>query len=171
MRKVALVMFKDDERREFPLNAKSTIIGRRLDCNLRIPTRDVSRQHCELIVGGDGVVSVKDLGSSNGTYVNGKRIAETRLNPGDKLTVGPVSFIVQIDGKPAQITSADLKATPSGSAAPPAAAPGKPAKPAPKKDELELSEDDLFELDDTDFDLDDDLLKDDDQPKPPPKKK
>ncbi len=105
--KVVLVMFKDEERREFALTDKATVVGRRPDCTLRIPTGDVSRQHCEIAIGDDEVI-VRDLGSSNGTYVNGKRVAESKLSAGDRLEVGPVVFVVQIDGKPREIKPADL---------------------------------------------------------------
>jgi len=105
---VVLVMFKDDERREFPLVKERTILGRRQDCDLRIPTRDVSRRHCEIVPGEKrSEVVVRDLGSSNGTYVNGKRIAETKLKAGDRLTVGPVTFVVRINGKPETIRPED----------------------------------------------------------------
>ena len=99
---VKLVMFKDAERREFALDRDKTVLGRRQDCDLRIPTRDVSRRHCEIQVSEEGV-TVRDLGSTNGTYVNDKRIAEAPLKPGDQLNGGPVVFVVQIDGEPAQI--------------------------------------------------------------------
>jgi len=105
---VVLVMFKDDERREFPLSSKRTILGRRPDCDLRIPTRDVSRRHCEIGPGEKrSELVVRDLGSSNGTYVNDKRIAETTLKPGDRLTVGPVTFVVRINGEPDKIKPQD----------------------------------------------------------------
>lgn len=100
---VVLVMFKDDERRDFPLRRPNTRIGRRTDCHLRIPTRDVSREHCEL-VHQNGKLVARDAGSANGTFVNGKRIAEITLAAGDRLRIGPVTFVVQIDGKPATIT-------------------------------------------------------------------
>jgi pSer/pThr/pTyr-binding forkhead associated (FHA) protein len=106
---VVLVMFKDDEQREFPLAAKKVILGRRPDCDLRIPTRDVSRRHCEIGPGvRRGELIVRDLGSSNGTFVNDKRVAESKLNPGDRLTVGPVTFVVRIDGEPADIKPQDV---------------------------------------------------------------
>jgi predicted component of type VI protein secretion system len=98
---VVLVMVKPDgERRSFPLNREMTVIGRREDCDLRIPIGDISRKHCRLVK-DDGGVRVEDLGSSNGTYRNGERVQETMLEPGDHLRVGPVHFIVQIDGVPA----------------------------------------------------------------------
>ncbi len=104
---VVLVMFKDKKRRDFPVKSKIATIGRRQDCELRIPTHDVSRQHCRLDLTGDKPV-LKDLGSSNGTYVNGQQISEKQLNPGDVLTIGPVAFLIQIDGRPANVNPEDL---------------------------------------------------------------
>lgn len=100
--KVVLVRFKGGQRRELLLEGARLVMGRRPDCDVRIPTLDVSRQHCELHLTTDRV-KVKDLNSSNGTFVNGKRVAESELNPGDRLQIGPVSFTVQIDGKPEDI--------------------------------------------------------------------
>ena len=100
--KVVLVRFKGGQRRELPLEGERLVVGRRPDCDVRIPTLDVSRQHCEVRLTDDSV-KVKDLGSSNGTFVNGKRVADAELNPGDRLQIGPVCFTVQIDGKPEDI--------------------------------------------------------------------
>lgn len=142
---VVLVMFKDNERREFPLSGEKTVIGRRQDCQLRIPTKDVSRQHCVLMIDDTSLVA-KDLGSSNGTFVNGKRIAESELKPGDRLRLGPVTFVVQINGKPAEIKPEDV--TLQSTAEPTAAA----------------DDEETFDLNEEDFDLDDPLsaLEDDD---------
>ncbi len=131
--KVVLVRFKDEQRKDFPLEGETTILGRRPDCGLRIQTNDVSRQHCEIRV--DDEVHVKDLGSSNGTYVNGKRVAETTLQAGDRLGVGPVMFVVQIDGQPEQIEPLDADSEIA------IAASGE--------------DDDVLDLSDDDFDLDD----------------
>lgn len=148
--KVVLVMFKQAERREFPLVQPRTVVGRKNECGLRIPTGDVSREHCELTL-SDAELTVRDLGSSNGTYVNGKRVAQSPLKAGDKLSVGPVTFVVQVDGKPATIKPSD--------AAPPA-----PAVTAATDDE------DVLDLDDVDFDVDEALgvLDDDDDDDEPP---
>ena len=68
----------------------------------------MSRRHCEIGPGEKrSELVVRDLGSSNGTYVNGKRVAETKLEPGDRLSIGPVTFIVRIDGQPAEIVPQD----------------------------------------------------------------
>jgi len=94
-------MFRaDGERRSFSIVRDMTVIGRREDCDLRIPLGEVSRKHCRLIKDGD-TVRLEDLGSSNGTYHNGQRVQEAVLAPGDNVQVGPVTFVVQIDGHPA----------------------------------------------------------------------
>jgi hypothetical protein len=98
---VVLVMFRPDgERRSFSVVRDMTVIGRREDCDLRIPLGDVSRKHCRLIKDGD-VIRVEDLGSSNGTYRNGTRVQQSELTAGDTLQVGPVVFVLQVDGVPA----------------------------------------------------------------------
>lgn len=98
---VVLVMFRPDgQRRSFSIVRDMTVIGRREDCDLRIPLGDVSRKHCRLIKDGD-TIRVEDLGSSNGTYRNGNRIQQSELTAGDTLQVGPVVFVLQVDGVPA----------------------------------------------------------------------
>jgi predicted component of type VI protein secretion system len=72
-----------------------TTVGRRDDCQLRIRSSQVSRRHCQLFE-KKGLLLVKDLGSSNGTFVNGERIEDQRvLSPGDELTVGQIKLRVQ----------------------------------------------------------------------------
>jgi pSer/pThr/pTyr-binding forkhead associated (FHA) protein len=97
---VVLVMFRGDgERRSFSIARDVTIIGRREDCDFRIPLGEISRKHCRIIKDGD-TLRIEDLGSSNGTYVSGERIQEAELHPGDTLQMGSVVFVVQIDGTP-----------------------------------------------------------------------
>lgn len=98
---VVLAMFRSDgRRRSFSLHKDLTVIGRREDCDLRIPLSEISRKHCRLIKEGD-VLRLEDLGSSNGTYHNGQRIHEAIIQPGDTIQVGSIAFVVQIDGVPA----------------------------------------------------------------------
>ncbi len=100
---VKLVMFKSDgTRKDFPVTRPMSVIGRAEECDLRVPLLNVSRRHCEVHL-GDDAVSVKDLGSSNGTYVNNKRVNQAELSAGDRLVIGPVVFTVQVDGEPAEI--------------------------------------------------------------------
>ncbi len=71
-----------------------TTVGRHDDCQLRIKSSQVSRRHCQLFE-KKGILLVQDLGSSNGTYVNGKRIQDQRvLEPGDELMIGQVTLRV-----------------------------------------------------------------------------
>jgi pSer/pThr/pTyr-binding forkhead associated (FHA) protein len=105
-----LVMFKPNgTRKDFPLPKPVSVIGRGENCDLQIPLVNASRRHCEISL-ADGEVKVKDLASSNGTYVNNKRINECPLAAGDRLVIGPVVFTVQIDGVPEEITPTKTKA-------------------------------------------------------------
>ena len=100
---VLLVMFRDDgTRKEFPLASGKTLVGRSDECDLRIPLPEISRKHSMLMVSGSAV-TVRDLGSANGTYVNNKRVSEQELSAGDHLVVGPVVFTVKVDGEPHDI--------------------------------------------------------------------
>lgn len=98
---VVLVMFRaEGDRRSFSVTKEVTLIGRREDCDLRIPVSEVSRKHCRIIV-EDEIVRAEDLGSSNGTFHNGQRISgSVTLEPGDSVQVGPVVFVLQVDGHP-----------------------------------------------------------------------
>lgn len=117
---VSLIMFKENgEKKQFPIMPGKTVIGRKEDCGLRIPLGEISRKHAILMVEG-GTVTLRDLGSANGTYVNNKRVSEQELQPGDHIVVGPVVFTVQIDGEPADLKPVQtrLEARKPASAAP-----------------------------------------------------
>jgi predicted component of type VI protein secretion system len=78
-----------------------TSLGRHDDCVIRIKSAQVSRRHCELFEVG-GQLMLRDLGSANGTFVNGKRVTgEQSLKHGDELTVGAVTLRVAKLGQPA----------------------------------------------------------------------
>jgi pSer/pThr/pTyr-binding forkhead associated (FHA) protein len=114
---VNLVMFcQGGERRDFPLSGDTATIGRKDDCDIRIPLAEVSRHHAQLTLSGD-TVSLKDLGSANGTFVNNKRVKEAKLEPGDHVVVGPVVFTLQVDGEPKDIRSVKTKLRAVSSAA------------------------------------------------------
>jgi pSer/pThr/pTyr-binding forkhead associated (FHA) protein len=90
-----LVVEGSATQREVTLRRPRTVAGRKKGCKLRIRSDLVSRIHCSLICDDDGL-RVKDLGSSNGTFVNGLRITEAVLNAGDVVQIGPVKFVVQL---------------------------------------------------------------------------
>lgn len=83
----------------FPLPSAVTFIGRRQDCDLCIPLSVVSRRHSELFTEFNKVI-VRDLKSRNGTFVNDEPVEEKQIKAGDILRIGPVKFVVQIDGVP-----------------------------------------------------------------------
>ena len=113
-----------------------TTAGRHDECQLRIKSSEVSRKHCQFFE-KNGMLMVKDLGSSNGTFLNGKKIEGQRvLEAGDELTLGPVKLKVEALGKL------------SSGSRPTASKPGDTAVPAPSvkqgaaSDEFEIDFDD-----------------------------
>ena len=77
-----------------------TSLGRHDDCVIRIKSAQVSRRHCELYEVG-GQLMIRDLGSSNGTFVNGKQVTgEQSLKHGDEFTVGAVTLRVAKSASP-----------------------------------------------------------------------
>lgn len=126
---VQLVMFRGDgDNRPFTLRKEITIIGRREDCDLRIAVGDVSRKHCRVIQTDDSI-EIEDLGSSNGTFVNGNKVQRSALAAGDTIQIGPVVFVIQVDGEP---SLTEAKPTP------------KHQKAAAVDDEIELDELDIL---------------------------
>ncbi len=89
-----------------PLLKPTLVVGRRESSDIVLRFPNVSGSHCELSL-VDGYWFVKDLGSSNGTKVNGSRVSEQRLDPGDKLSVAKHEY--ELAYEPAQLGA---KATP-----------------------------------------------------------
>src|SRR6266700_4969344 len=70
----------------FDVGKDLTLVGRKEECDLRLYHKIVSKMHC-VIVKTDGLLLLRDLGSTNGTRVNGQRIRRAALLPNDKLTI------------------------------------------------------------------------------------
>ena len=94
-----VLLKKNGSQKDFPLPSSVTIIGRRHDCDLRIPLASVSKRHCQLHY-NNGVLEIRDLGSRNGTILNGKPVNKTAIRAGDLIKIGPIVFALQIDGRP-----------------------------------------------------------------------
>ncbi|MGH7720957.1 MAG: adenylate/guanylate cyclase domain-containing protein [Gemmatimonadaceae bacterium] len=90
----------------------SLIVGRAFGSDIPIFDPTISRRHAELRP-GDGGVQVRDLGSSNGTYVNGARVEASLATAGDVLRFGKIEFRVEHVAEPAPVTR---DATPPGAA-------------------------------------------------------
>ncbi len=69
-------------------------IGRTARADFIVDAALVSRVHCRLVADADDQLSVEDLGSTNGTAINGERVDRSVLRTGDVLTVGRVAFTV-----------------------------------------------------------------------------
>jgi pSer/pThr/pTyr-binding forkhead associated (FHA) protein len=102
MQVTLFLLKKDGSTAAFSLPSSVTLVGRRQDCDMSIPLSVISRKHCEINI-DQNKLTVRDLHSKNGTLVNGQRVEEYRLSPGDQLRLGSVTFVVQIDGIPTEI--------------------------------------------------------------------
>lgn len=76
-----------------------TVVGRSLECHLKIASAQVSRRHCQIMLRPDGVY-VEDLKSSNGTFLDGVRLppqVPTYVASGSQLDIGPARFVVEYE--------------------------------------------------------------------------
>jgi len=81
---------------EFTLLGATVVIGRAESADVRIEDDCISRNHCE-ITSINGTLWVRDLGSTNGVFVNGFQERQSHVMPGDRLTLGDTSFRVEYD--------------------------------------------------------------------------
>ena len=81
-----------------PLQAKKFLVGREQDCQLRPTSESVSRHHCVFSIDDFGI-RLRDLGSTNGTFVNGERVqGQVVLQPNDRILIGKLEFEIVIEG-------------------------------------------------------------------------
>ena len=84
-----------DGQTSIPLKNDITVVGRKRGvCDVFLDRGNVSKLHC-LIIKTDGLLLVRDLGSTNGTLVNGQRVSRGALLPGDELSFASLNFQVQ----------------------------------------------------------------------------
>lgn len=75
---------------EFKISNSVTSIGRGTEANIQIDDTSVSRLHCSIVLGSE--VLIRDLGSTNGTVVDGQRITETTLHDGSIIKIGNITL-------------------------------------------------------------------------------
>lgn len=85
---------------------RHAVLGRDSSCDITIPGTHLSRHHAELAVKG-GSLLIRDLKSSNGTFVNEKRVTETSLKPGDMVRFDVLTF--KVHGPPAEQQTGSVK--------------------------------------------------------------
>ena len=82
-----LIIVSVDPPQEYELGPLNTL-GRHPDNTIQVLDRIVSKEHCQVFLSPDGRYVLRDLGSLNGTYVDGERIMERVLENGDEVTLG-----------------------------------------------------------------------------------
>lgn len=85
--------------RPIELERELTVVGRQDECDLKLEDKSVSKLHCVLFCDGRQVM-VRDLGSTNGTRVNGQRIRRSNLTTDDQLSVAGCVFRVTLIDEP-----------------------------------------------------------------------
>ncbi|MBK8178217.1 MAG: FHA domain-containing protein [Planctomycetes bacterium] len=101
--------FEEGERRGevVALTGAATTFGRKPGNSVQVLDPSVSGKHAEVVVDGDQV-TLRDLGSTNGSRVNGERISERRLQVGDRLMLGTVELVLlDAQAKPAAAPHGD----------------------------------------------------------------
>jgi hypothetical protein len=73
------------------------VIGRSDECNISIASDEISRRHAQVKPTQDGL-AVEDLGSANGTFINGQRVQNGLLKPGDELRLDTIRFLLVAPG-------------------------------------------------------------------------
>jgi predicted component of type VI protein secretion system len=105
--------------RTHELNVDKTTIGRVEDNTFQIADPSVSSHHCEVLLRGADVV-VKDLNSTNGSFINGEKISESALKPGQTLKLGQVELQLLTEGMPIPEPRAPAAGAPAAAAPAPA---------------------------------------------------
>ena len=83
-----------DGGRSVDIEKDLTLVGRDEDCDLRLDHKSISKLHC-VIVKTDGLLLIRDLGSTNGTRVNGTRVRRAALLPNDTLSIANLKYAVK----------------------------------------------------------------------------
>ncbi len=99
--------------RTYELKVDKTTIGRLEDNTFQIPEPSVSSHHCEVLLRGSDVL-VKDLNSTNGSFINGEKISESVLKPGQTLRLGQIELRLDTGegGAPVPVPSASSAPAP-----------------------------------------------------------
>jgi predicted component of type VI protein secretion system len=119
--------------RTHELNVDKTTIGRVEDNTFQIADPSVSSHHCEVLLRGTDVV-IKDLNSTNGSFINGDKISESVLKPGQTLKLGQIELQLLTEGMPIPEPRAPSAGAPTASAPAPSNAALASAAPMKKMD-------------------------------------
>jgi len=101
--------------RTYDLKVDKTTIGRVEDNTFQIPEPSVSSHHCEVLLRGAEVL-VRDLNSTNGTFINGEKVSESVLLPGQVLRLGQIEIRLETGTSGSSGAQTPVPAAPSGPA-------------------------------------------------------
>jgi pSer/pThr/pTyr-binding forkhead associated (FHA) protein len=104
-----------DGRGHILLDHVLVVVGRHPDSDARIDSSRVSRKHCCLAIDRDGVL-VRDLGSRNGTRINGRKIKVGLIRPGDELGIAHLRYRLEINDETREAVPAHPKLVPEADA-------------------------------------------------------
>jgi FHA domain-containing protein len=79
--------------RVYPVTSSRVVLGRSRECDVRVADANVSRRHCEVVQDGPTSWTVVDLGSTNGTELNGHRVSRAAITDGDRITIGGTDVV------------------------------------------------------------------------------
>ena len=114
----AFRLISEDGLQTFEIpEGRSVVVGRGLTTDMAIYDPTISRRHAELTAAPDGI-QVRDLGSSNGTCINGSRVKHGKLKPPDSITFGKVLFRVEEAPAPPAARAVVMSAVSTGTHAP-----------------------------------------------------
>ncbi len=92
-----LILLQEGNATPFELSKDQLLLGRHSDCDIQLRSNTVSRRHARITRTSEGYF-LEDLGSGNGTFLNGKRVSEkVRLEPDDRIRIGPFRLRFEAD--------------------------------------------------------------------------
>ena len=100
-----LLMIDNTVLKEYIIDQNEIIIGRDGNSDICIDNIAVSRNHARITKGPDDYL-VEDMGSINGTFVNGHWVSKKPLNAGDEISIGKYSLVIYFEDDPADATAA-----------------------------------------------------------------
>src|SRR3954465_11888518 len=103
--------------RTYELKVDKTTIGRLDDNAFPITEPSVSSHHCEVLLNGNDVV-IKDLNSTNGTFINGDKISESKLKPGQVLRLGQIEMRLETEAASSGASTGGTSSTSTPAPAP-----------------------------------------------------
>src|SRR4051794_35229060 len=98
MAKLVMVQGIGHGPEQFTLDGREIVIGRQPDVDLRLDAREVSRRHARIVIDGKNH-NLEDLGSANGTYLNGTKLSgQMELHEQDQIRIGP--YLMRFESSP-----------------------------------------------------------------------